>query len=340
MLIGKPVAVRKEKASEMVKTFSPASRMLVLGRAGMDLYADPPGAEAKSATGFATALGGSSGNIAAGLARQGVATSLLTCVSKDSIGRFVRRELRNYGVDTAHVVELEGECRTSLAVTETRIENTQNTLYRNNAADLLLDEAHVRTVDFSKFDALIMTGTALAANPSRKACFVAMEKARAAGMMVVIDLDYRPYSWPGSVEAAETYGAAIELTDLVVGNDEEFAVVAGGDTEAGRRLASDLAEDGKTAIYKMGEKGSIVFAPEVSFQTGIFSVEAIKPMGAGDAFMALLIAALVKGTTLREAVLRGSAAAAMVVSRFGCAPAMPTPAELAAFLEQNTAPQS
>ncbi|MEM7567632.1 MAG: permease, partial [Pseudomonadota bacterium] len=38
---------------------------------------------------------------------------------------------------------------------------------------------------------------------------------------------------------------------------------------------------------------------------------------------------------LRDAVARGSAAAALVVSRFGCAPAMPTPAELDAFLQEH-----
>ncbi|WP_428687077.1 5-dehydro-2-deoxygluconokinase [Roseibium sp.] len=315
------------------------SGFLVLGRAGMDLYADPPGSRAEQAGRFAAALGGSAGNIAAGLARHGLPVSLLTCVSSDSVGRFVLNELAAYGVATRLVQVLGGESRTSLAVTETRIQDTQNTLYRNNASDLLLSEEQVRAVPFRDFGALILTGTALAASPSREATFLAMERARAAGTLVVIDLDYRPYSWPGSLEASETYRAAVAASDLVIGNDDEFAVVAGGTHDDGRKLAAGLAGQKKTAVYKMGEKGSVVFDPDETFETGIFPVAAIKPMGAGDAFMASLMAAIATGKSLRQAVLSGSAAAAMVVSRFGCAPAMPTPAELEDFLARNSAPQ-
>jgi len=319
---------------------TPQAGFLVVGRAGMDLYADPPGSTAETATRFAAALGGSSGNIAAGLARQGLAVSLVTCVSDDSVGRFVRRELEGYGVDTGHVKVLTEGSRTSLAVTETRIEDTQNTLYRNNASDLLLDEAQVDAVDFRAVDALAVTGTALAAQPSRRATLLAMERARKSGGLVVLDLDYRPYSWAGSREACETYCAAIALADLVVGNDDEFAVVAGGTREDGRALAANLGRQEKAVVYKMGEKGSVVFDGDESFETGIFAVTAIKPMGAGDAFLALLLASLAEARSIREAVLRGSAAAAMVVSRFGCAPAMPTPAELDDFLRLHTAQQT
>lgn len=324
----------------MKTRLTPRSRFLVLGRAGMDLYADPPGATAETATHFATALGGSSGNIAAGLARQGRAVSLLTCVSDDSVGRFVRRELAAYGVETGHVHCVEGEARTSLAVTETRTGDTQNTLYRNNAADLLLDEDHVAGVDFASFDALVVTGTALASAPSRAATLMAMARAREAGGLVVLDLDYRPYSWPGPREAAETYRSAIELTDLLVGNDDEFAVVAEGERAAGRALAGALGHEDKTVIYKMGENGSVVLNGDETFENGIFPVTALKPMGAGDAFLAGLLAALSGERSLRDAVLYGSAAAAIVVSRFGCAPAMPTPAELDDFLRSHSAPQT
>lgn len=313
------------------------SRFLVLGRAGMDLYADPPGTEAESAATFASALGGSSANIAAGLARHGLAASLLTCVSDDAVGRFVRNELERYGVDARHLHVLQGETRTSLAVTETRIDNTQTTLYRNNASDLLLTGDQVDEVPFDTFDVLIVTGTALATEPSRSATLRAMRLAGAARALVVIDLDYRPYSWSGAEEAAGTYREAIALADMIVGNDEEFAVVAGGSLQAGRALAADTGQGGKTALYKKGEKGSVVFAPGGTFETGIFRVRALKPMGAGDAFLSSLMASLAAGHSLKDAVLRGSAAAAMVVSRFGCAPAMPTSAALDEFMNQHSA---
>ncbi|MFN4129618.1 MAG: PfkB family carbohydrate kinase, partial [Paracoccaceae bacterium] len=56
-------------------------KFLVVGRAGMDLYADPPGTQIEHATRFTAALGGSSANIAVALTRQGCAAALVTCVS-------------------------------------------------------------------------------------------------------------------------------------------------------------------------------------------------------------------------------------------------------------------
>jgi 5-dehydro-2-deoxygluconokinase len=72
--------------------------------------------------------------------------------------------------------------------------------------------------------------------------------------------------------------------------------------------------------------------------TGIYRTAALKPTGAGDAFMGGLLAGLARGQDLRTAVLRGSAAAAMVVARVGCAPACPDRAELDTFLRDHPLP--
>jgi len=91
-------------------------------------------------------------------------------------------------------------------------------------------------------------------------------------------------------------------------------------------------------IYKMGEKGAITLTQNEEIRTGIYAVDALKPTGAGDSFMGGFIASLAAGYTLKEAVLRGSACASIVVSRVGCAPAMPTPAELDEFLASHSGP--
>ncbi len=307
--------------------------LLVVGRAGMDLYADPPDTRSEDAARFFACLGGSSGNIAAGLLRLGVRASIVTSVSDDAVGRFVRNQLERFGIGTEYLFTVGGEARTSLAVTETRIENTQTVIYRNDAADFQVTAADVATIDYSVFGGMIVTGTALAAEPSRSSTLDAIKRASDAGLPVILDIDYRRYSWSDGAEAASVYRKACMGCDVVVGNNEEFDVVAGD--SGGLGLAASLAQSGKVAVYKMGEKGARTYWPEGSFQTGIFPVAAIKPMGAGDAFMAGFIAGLVHGRPMPEAVLQGSAAAAIVVSGIGCAPAMPTSSELDAFIAEN-----
>jgi 5-dehydro-2-deoxygluconokinase len=310
------------------------ARFLVLGRVGMDLYADPPGTRIEEAARYVSAIGGSAGNIAAALARQGVEVGLLSCVSDDAVGRYCRTELAQYGVSTAHVRSVAGGVRTSLAVTETRSNGCQTVLYRNGAADFDLTEADVTMVDFAPLAALVVTGTALAAQPSRAASFLAIKQAKAAGALVVLDIDYRAYSWASRAEAAETCLMAARQSNIVVGNDEEFDLLAQGTD--GLALARRIArETALLVIYKKGAAGSVTVTADYEFVTGIYPVTALKPTGAGDGFMGGLLAGLAKGHTLDAAVRRGSATAAMIVSGIGCAPASPDSPALETFLAQH-----
>jgi 5-dehydro-2-deoxygluconokinase len=311
---------------------------VIIGRAGMDFYPDPPGTRTEEATQFFACLGGSSANIGAAITRHGGKAALVTSVADDAIGRFALNELAKYGVDTTHVKSVGGEARNSLAVVESRVEDHQSVIYRNGAADFEMTVADVEAVDYAAYGALITTGTVLAAEPSRSATFRAFDLAKEAGLPLIFDVDYRPYSWPSPQVAAETYSRAGALCDAIVGNDLEFDFMAGGEGK-GLEKARDLARTGAgIVVYKMGEDGAITLTPDAEFRTGIYPVDALKPTGAGDAFMGGFVASLAAGFDLRDCVLRGSACAAIVVSRVGCAPAMPTTAELEDFLASHPGP--
>nr|WP_256369274.1 5-dehydro-2-deoxygluconokinase [Ruegeria sp. HKCCA5426] len=311
------------------------NRFAVFGRAGMDLYADPVGVKSEDANTFHADLGGSSANICAGLVKLGSQASLITSVSDDAVGRFCLNKLAHYGVDTSYIRVVGGEYRMSLAVYESRIENFQNVIYRNGAVDFQVTEDDMDEVDYGKFSAVISAGTVFASEPSRSATFRAFDNARKADLPVIFDIDYRPYSWPSPEVAAEVLSRAGEASDLIVGNDEEFGFMAGG-IDKGLDKAKELAaKPGRIVIYKMGEKGAVTFADGQEIETGIYPVTAVKPNGAGDSFMAGLLASIAAGSELKEAVMRGSACASIVVSKPGCAPAMPTSPELDAFLASH-----
>ncbi len=313
------------------------NRFLVLGRAGMDFYAHPPGARLELADQFVSALGGSAANIAVAIKRLGGSAALISAVSDDAVGRYILGQLKRYNVGIDHVQSVAGEARSSLAVVETRNENCQSVIYRNGAADFEISEASVTSIQFENYDALIVTGTALARQPSRGATLKAMALAKTVGLSVVLDVDYRPYSWVSQGEAAEVGLQAVNLCDLVVGNDVEFDVLANG--RSGKELVSELAQrQAKTVVYKMGEKGSITYQGVENFETPIFEVHALKPTGAGDSFLGAVVMGLAAGLDLVQAVQRGSAAAAIVVTRVGCAPAMPTELELNEFLVSHAHP--
>ena len=253
------------------------------------------------------------------------------------MGRFCLNQLDHYGVGRTHVRSTGGEARNSLAVVETRVEDCQSVIYRNSAADFAMTVADVERVDYAAHAALITTGTVLAAEPSRTAAFRAFDLARASGLPLIFDIDYRPYSWPSPQVASEVYSRAAALCDVIVGNDVEFGFMA-GDPARGLDCARNLARTAQIVVYKRGEAGAITLTADGEFATGIYPTQALKPTGAGDSFLGAFIAALSQGRPLPESIRRGSAAAAIVVSRVGCAKAMPTIAELDAFLATHPGP--
>ena len=315
-----------------------ANNFVIVGRAGMDFFADPPGTATEDATVFHAGLGGSSANIAAGICKLGGQAALVTRVSDDSVGRYCTNQLAHYGVDATYVTPVGGEYRNSLAVYESRVEGHQSVIYRNGAADFQMDMTDVEAVDYSSFGALITAGTVFAAEPSRSATFQAFALAKKAGLPIIFDVDYRPYSWPSAEVASEVLSRAATLCDMIVGNDEEFGFMA-GDIAKGLDKARDLSNNSATmVVYKMGAEGAITFADGKEIRTGIYPVEALKPTGAGDSFMAGLVTSLAGGHDLKTSILRGSACASITVSRPGCAPAMANTQTLETFLAEHSGP--
>ncbi|MEM7268969.1 MAG: PfkB family carbohydrate kinase [Pseudomonadota bacterium] len=312
------------------------NNFLVIGRVGFDIFTDP-GVALEDADTATLDIGGSSANICVGICKLGGAAALVTRRSDDSVGSYCEAKLQKYGVDTRYVTPIGGEYRNSLAVYESRSENHRNVIYRNGAADFQMDESDVSRVGYAAYGALITAGTVFAAEPSRSATFTAFEKAKAAGLPVIFDVDYRPYSWPSAEVAAEVLSKAAEQSDMIVGNDEEFGFMAGG-YDKGLDKARALSAQSAVVVYKMGGEGAVTFAGGEEIRTGVYPVTALKPVGAGDSFMAGLVTSIADGHDLRAALLRGSACAAITVTRPGCAPAMPDKALLEAFLAEHPGP--
>ncbi len=310
------------------------NNFLLIGRAGIDIYPDPPGTKIENAEKFISHLGGSSANVAVELTKLGGNCNLLTRVSDDALGRLTLNQLKRYNINTP-LIELEkNEARISLAIVESRIKDHQSIIYRHHAADLYLSKEDIVKAQIEKFACILITGTAFAAEPSRSSLFMALEIANKNNIPVIMDIDYRPYTWESQIIAKEIYNKASEKCSGIIGNDDEFAVLS-GDYSKGLNFAKNLSSICDLVIYKKGEKGSITFTETNEIKKGIFSVKPIKPTGAGDAFMGALIGALLKNYDIKNSIEIGSAAAAIVVTKVGCAPAMPDLEQILEFIKIN-----
>jgi len=306
---------------------------LVIGRAGLDLYPQTNGGKTFDAQGFSADMGGSGGNIAAAMGRAGAKVALLSALSNDAVGAFVRQRLAQYQVSDAFLQTSQGNSRTSLAIAEVRPEDCDVVIYRNDAADLQLQLTQVIQQAVADSRHLVVTGTALISEPSRATTLELMQQAQRQGCSVWLDLDYRPWNWPDVETTRAVYRLASEHADIVIGNEEEFAVLT--DQLEDYIKQANAPSKGQTIILKRGGYGASLFTQNRRLDTGVYPVSPLKPYGAGDAFLGNLVHHYNAYHDWQAAVACGSAAAAIVVSQRGCASAMPNPEQIN-LMQQST----
>jgi 5-dehydro-2-deoxygluconokinase len=325
-----------------------------MGRAAVDLYGEQVGAPLEETATFARYLGGSPANTAVGAARLGLRVAMITRVGDEQNGRFVRATLAREGVDVSQVAT-DPRRLTALVFLAIRArDDFPHVFYRDNCADMALAATDIDVAFLARCRALLVSGTHLSAEGPRAACERAIQATRAGGGRVALDIDYRPVLWglarPGegadratpSEAAAACLAAVLPYCDLVVGTEEEFRV-AGGSADTGVALHNVRARTRALLVLKQGPRGCIAFEGAIgeALEGGVtasgFPVEVFNVLGAGDAFMAGFLRGWLRGEPIEACCRYANASGAIVVSRHGCAPAMPTSIELARFLEHGPA---
>lgn len=314
--------------------FDQSKKILVLGRAGIDIYPEPPGTKIADVNHFSSHLGGSAANTCVALKQHGVQSDLVTCVSDDAIGEYIINKLESYGIGTEHCKKIDKSFQTQIAVVETILKNNQSILYRNNSCDLQLSNEMIEKINYDEYSALFISGTALSSEPSRSSVFLASKRAIEANIPQIIDLDYRPYNWESDEMKSVIYKKIMNNVDIIIGNDLEFNIA--DNSSEGFNFAKNLIKNKPSIIiYKKGEKGSELITKDKISSHGVYSVDAIKPTGAGDAFNGGFISSIIKGISLEQSLQFGSATAAIVVTRVGCSSAMPSHEEVKKFIKEN-----
>jgi 5-dehydro-2-deoxygluconokinase len=330
--------------------------LVCIGRTCVDLYAEQEGARLEDVQSFRKYVGGSAANIALNTARLGVRSAMLTRVGEEQMGRFVRRSMEDTGVDVSHVTFDPDHLTPYVLLAIRDIDGFPRIFAYGDAADLALDEDDVDPEFVASSKALLVTGTPLSRAGSRTASLKAIKAAKEAGTKVVFDLDYRPVFWGvasheqggemfvASERVTEAYRTVLPRCDLVVGTEEEIRI-AGGSEDTRRSLLSIRELSDATIVLKVGAMGAIVFPDDIpeDLEDGVrvpgFPVEVFNSVGAGDAFMSGFLSGWLREEPLEECLRLGNACGAIVVSRHGCSPAMPTPEELEYFLNMPERPR-
>lgn len=337
----------------------PAGRrhdLACLGRLAVDLYAQQVGAPLEDVSSFAKYLGGSSANIAFGVARLGLRAAMISRVGDEQMGRFLTGTLAREGCDVSQI-QVDPQRLTGLVLLGLKDRDTFPLLfYRENCADMALDADQIDGQFLADCRALLITGTHLSAPAVRAASTRALEHAAHHQVLRVLDIDYRPVLWGLTKrgEGANRFVASATVTaqlqamlphfDLLIGTEEEFLIAGGVPGDLLASLRAVRAVTPAALVVKLGAEGCCFIQGPIPDQLSQAEtaqgerVEVMNVLGAGDAFAAGLMTGLLRGEPFAQAARLANACGALVVSRHACAPAMPTPAELAHWFsgQRNT----
>ncbi|PHM27575.1 bifunctional 5-dehydro-2-deoxygluconokinase/5-dehydro-2-deoxyphosphogluconate aldolase [Xenorhabdus budapestensis] len=326
--------------------------VICMGRIAVDLYGQQIGARLEDMSSFSKYLGGSSGNVAYGTALQGLRSSMLARVGDEHMGRFLREELERVGCDTSHLIT-DKERLTALVLLGIKDNETFPLIfYRDNCADMAITCDDFSEDYIASARCLAITGTHLSHPQTRDAVLTALQYARRSGVKTVLDIDYRPVLWgltslgDGEIRyiASEQVTAQLQKVlsqfDLIVGTEEEFHIAGGSkNTVDALRCVRELSK--ATLVCKRGSLGCSVFTENIPdiLEEGItvqgVKVDILNVLGAGDAFMSGLLRGYLNNESWEQSCTYANACGALVVSRHGCAPAMPDKTELDNYLVRS-----
>lgn len=317
-----------------------------MGRVAIDLYAEQIGYSLKDSSSFKKYLGGCAGNIAVGTARLGLSTMMFSCVGQDELGHFLREELQTEGVNTDLLYESEKHLTGLVLLGIKPPADFPLIFYRTDCADMQLRADQISDTSLGNAKSLLITGTGLSTEAMKNTTMDVVVRARKTETSVIMDLDFRPVLWgltdigngesrySRSHQVTEIYQKILPFCDLIVGTEEEICIAGGSDNVAeSLRQIRHLTH--VPIVIKSGEKGSRVSfsQPDILLQTKAFPVEVLNVLGAGDGFMSGLLSALLRGESWESATTYANACGALVVTRHGCAPAIPYKNELDYFIE-------
>ena len=281
------------------------------------------------ARGFTFGIGGAESNVAIGAARLGAPVTWIGRVGQDATGDLIVRRLQ---AERVHAIAIRDQSFTGLMVRHRRAGAVlQVDYHRAGSAASRLTPADVPDALVRGAAILHVTGITPALSPSaRQTVRHAVDVAKAAGVTVSVDINYRSKLWDRDTAGPVLRDLAARADILFAGIDEARLVLGSRTTDTAE-LAQRLAALGpREAIVKAGEQGCTAVIDTNTLEQPAVPVTVLDPVGAGDAFVAGYLAEHLAGADAATRLRTAAATGAYAVTVPGDCELLPTRAELRA----------
>ncbi len=311
--------------------------VIACGELLIDFVSTESGVTLAGAPAFKKAAGGAPANVAVGVARLGYRAGFMGQVGEDDFGHFLADTLADSGVDVAGL-RFSSEARTALAFVSLRADGERSFMfYRHPSADMLwrpedVDAGYAAQARIFHYGSISLIG-----EPSRSATFAALEHARRGGALISYDPNLRLALWPSAEAARAGILAGWGHADIAKVSEEELAFLT-GEADPARAVRTLWHDRLKLLTVTRGAAGSAYFTADASGEVPGFQVNAVDTTGAGDGFLAGLLAGLLDGglriekEIVEQGLRLGNAVGALTTTQRGAIPALPARAAVRALM--------
>ncbi len=315
--------------------------LVALGESLIDFT--PAGVDARGIQLFGQNPGGAPANVLAMMAKLGGQTAFIGKVGQDAFGDFLAQNMQQAGIDIDNLCR-DPEIPTTLAFVQLDAVTGERsfTFYRKPGADERLCVAEVSGELLAQAAVFHYGSVSLTKEPCRTATLTAAKQARAQGALISYDPNYRPFLWDDQARACAEMNAAFALADIVKVSEEELLFLTGQDDLA--KGAAEIAAAGPcVVVVTLGEKGSFLYTKQHAVRAQGMRVDSVDTTGAGDSFWGALLwkigrktvqeLAQISGETWAEYLRFANTVGALTTTAKGAIPAMPSAAEISAFMD-------
>jgi len=302
-------------------------KICVLGSINMDLVtktqAFPKAGQTVSGFEFHTFPGGKGANQAVAAGRLGADVTFLGKVGNDAFGDMALLSLREANVDVSRIAKEKMSTGTASITVSAQGENA---IIVVPGANGLVDVDYVRQNTQAIDDADILM---LQLEIPMETVVWAAEYAAKAGKLVMLD----------PAPARKLPDTLLRCSSMVTPNETELTIISQmevSDENSAVEAARALIKQGvRTVVHKSGGKGAYLMTHNEAELIQGFKVSVVDTTAAGDSFNAGLAVSIAKGNDLKTSIRYANAVGAMAVTKMGAQSAMPTQAELNAFIEKD-----
>jgi fructokinase len=313
--------------------------VITCGEMLIDFVSTEAGVGLAQAPAFKKAPGGAPANVAVGVARLGYRAGFIGQTGNDEFGHFLADTLQSHRVDTTSL-RFTAQARTALAFVSLLADGEREFMfYRHPSADMFWQPEDVDRTYVAHCHIFHYGSISLIDEPSRSATLTALDYAKGNGALLSYDPNLRLSLWPSADAARAGILDGWQHAEIIKVNEEELTFLS--DENTLERAARSLWHDRlRLLVVTQGRAGCTYFTAEACGHIPGFAVRPVDTTGAGDGFVAGMLAGLLEDDltwnreVIEKALCLGNAVGALSTTQLGAISSLPNMKEAKALLQR------